>query len=191
MRKSLKPLWLLIAALLLLEAWLWALLVWAGRVIVGCLPFDEFKARIARAVENLPPLVVLPIPFIPATIIVPLKIGGLWLIGHKHFVSGTAAFSAAELVGLCLGAVLFDLCRDKLLTLGWFSWTYPAPCPPLGTGRMRCSNLTGGPSLSMLQEHGGSAGKPLPWCGRAAAGASDARLSLLRMRIRRIRRLSR
>jgi len=51
------------------------------------------------------------------TVCVYLAVRGHWLIGVVGFV-------ALKFFGLGLIAVLFDLTREKLLSMPWFAWVY-------------------------------------------------------------------
>src|SRR5665213_3116871 len=67
MRRWLRPLWVILALLFLLEAWLWDHLQPLVARIVNLIPWDAFKNRLARLIERLPPwatLLVFVVPFI-------------------------------------------------------------------------------------------------------------------------------
>ncbi|HLH10481.1 MAG TPA: hypothetical protein VKV77_01240 [Methylovirgula sp.] len=119
-----RPLWFVLAALFLFEAWLWDELGALLKKIAGRIPFESLKAALARAIEVLPAPAVLAVFLVPIALIEPFKIAGLWLIANRHIVSGIGAFLAAKVLGLGVAAFLFDATRGKLLTMGWFARFY-------------------------------------------------------------------
>jgi hypothetical protein len=75
MEKSQRPrlAMVLLAALFLLEAWVWDAFVAVGRRLVALIPWAAFKARVAAWLERTPIFIVLAIYIIPLLIIEPLK----------------------------------------------------------------------------------------------------------------------
>ena len=124
MRKWTKPFWLAIAFVFLFEAWVWDGCVLLGRRLLSLLPWERIKAAIAGAVKPLPPPAALLIFLIPLAIIEPFKIVSLWLIASGHWVLGILGFVAAKFVGFGIIAFLFDLTRDKLLSMKWMASLY-------------------------------------------------------------------
>ena len=61
---------------------------------------------------------------IPVIVILPFKLVALWLIAHGRIVLGVATFIAAKFAGVGVFAFLFDICRDKLLTMNWLRRIY-------------------------------------------------------------------
>lgn len=124
LRKIARPFWFLFAALFLFEAWLWDVLGHALTRLAALIPFESFKRALARMVERLPAPVVLLVFLIPLGVIEPFKFLGLWLIGHHHILFGILAFVVAKVAGLGVMAFLFDMTREKLLSMGWFERFY-------------------------------------------------------------------
>ena len=124
MRRLLKPLWFLIAVLFLVEAWFWEriepALVWLGRV----LPWARLKAALAGAIGGLPPYAALLVFAVPLAIVEPLKLLALWHFAQGRMVAGVLTFAFAQIAALGLSVLVFDLVRDKLLTIGWFAKLY-------------------------------------------------------------------
>ena len=54
-RNAFRPLWVILALLLLLEAWLWDHLEPIVARVVNIFPWGRVKIAVARAIENLPP----------------------------------------------------------------------------------------------------------------------------------------
>jgi hypothetical protein len=124
MRRLLRPFWFLLALLFLLEAWIWDTLAPAIAWLVRHVPFEAFKAAVARAFIRLPPPVVLLVFAIPGFVLLPFKIAGLWLIAKGHPILGVGAFFAAKTAGVGVSAFLFEVCRERLLLMGWFRSVY-------------------------------------------------------------------
>jgi hypothetical protein len=119
-QKILRPLWFVLAAIFLVEAWLWDRLGHALTQLAALIPFESFKQALGRMVAWLPAPVVLLVFLIPLGVIEPFKFLGLWLIARHHLCFGLLAFFAAKLVGLGVMAFLFEVTRAKLLSMGWF-----------------------------------------------------------------------
>ena len=112
------------AAIFVFEAWVWDGVVRFGRRVVDLIPWRSLKDALARLVARLPAPVVLAIFIIPVIVILPFKLAALYLIAHGRFVLGAATFIAAKFAGVGVTAFLFDICRDKLLTMGWLRWLH-------------------------------------------------------------------
>jgi len=123
-RRLLKPLWVLIALLFLFEAWLWDLVQPLIARIVARLPWRAFKAALARGIAKLPAAVVVFVFVLPDVVLFPVKLFALWILAKGAVVSGTVLFVFAKALGLVTALVLFEVCRDKLMELSWFRWTY-------------------------------------------------------------------
>ncbi len=115
---------LALAALFLFETWFWSLCVALGRRIVGLLPWRDFKAAVKRGVGVLPAPAALLVFLIPVAIVEPIKVVCLGLIAHGHWFYGVLGFIALKFVGLGLIAFVFDLTREKLMTMPWFVVVY-------------------------------------------------------------------
>jgi hypothetical protein len=92
--------------------------------VIDRLPWRAFKDALARLIVHLPPYGALLFFLIPLAVVEPLKIVAVDQIAHGHFLSGIMTFVVLKFVGLGLVAFIFDLTRDKLLTIGWFARFY-------------------------------------------------------------------
>ena len=124
MRRVLKPLWLLLALLFLLEAWLWEHLRPVVGYVVELIRWDALKARVAQWIAHLPPAATLLIFLLPVLLLLPLKIAGVWMLARGSWLGAMATLAFAKVVSMGLMAFIFDLTRPKLLQLGWFRWLY-------------------------------------------------------------------
>lgn len=117
-------LWTLLAAIFLVEAWLWDVL---GRLVAGivaALPLAALKRALQRLIETMPATFALTLFIIPIVIILPFKLAGLALIAGGRVLSGGCVFLAAKTVGLGVTAFVFDVCHGRLMTLPWFARLY-------------------------------------------------------------------
>ncbi len=121
LRALTRAFWFTVAVIFVVEAWLWDRLGPIVHRLVALLPIEPLKLWLARMIERLPPWAALALFVPPLLILEPLKIAALWLLTGGHIIAGVAVFVAAKVVGVGLIAWLFDLTRDKLLSMGWFA----------------------------------------------------------------------
>jgi hypothetical protein len=108
--------WLL-ALVILFEEWGWE-------------PLQRMLARmgawpglrwIEGAIRRLPPYAALALFALPTLMLLPVKLGALWLIGQGQVVAGAVVIVVAKLVGTAVVARLFTLTRPALMRLDWFA----------------------------------------------------------------------
>jgi hypothetical protein len=124
MRRLLRPLWILLALIFLVEAWLWDHLAPIVAWVVARLPIDPIKRQLAVWIEGLPPAATLVVFIVPFIVLLPLKFLEVWFLAHRNWVGAIAVLIAAKLLGLGVTAFIFDLTRPKLLQLAWFRRFY-------------------------------------------------------------------
>jgi hypothetical protein len=124
MRRWLRPFWVLLALLFLLEAWLWDHLEPIVARIVSVIPWGKLKEKLTRAIEDLPPWATLIVFVVPVTVLLPLKFLSLFLITEKQWLAAGLVLIAAKLLGLGITAFVFDVTRGKLLQMAWFKDMY-------------------------------------------------------------------
>jgi hypothetical protein len=109
-----------LALLILFEEWGWTPLARA----FGVLARLPAIAWLERRVAALPPWVALAAFVVPMLLLLPFKIGALWLVARGRAVLGVSLFVLAKLVGTGVGARLFLLVQPQLMRLGWFARLY-------------------------------------------------------------------
>jgi hypothetical protein len=124
MRRLLHPFLILLALVFLFEAWLWRRLAPIVGWVVARIPLAAFKAKLAAAIERLPPYPTLLVFLIPVILLVPLKIVGFWMLAHGFWLGAVVVFTFAKVVSVGVTAFIFDLTRPKLLQLPWFRRFY-------------------------------------------------------------------
>ena len=124
MRRLLQPLWVLLAIIFLIEAWLWDHLEPVVARVVAALPLHTFKQWLADRVDSLSPAMTLIVFIVPVIPLFPLKLVGFWLLTHEYWMSAIATILFAKLLGVGVAAFVFDVTRPKLLEMSWFETLY-------------------------------------------------------------------
>lgn len=124
MRRLLRPLWVLLALIFLLEAWLWDRVEPIIARIVALIPLPRLKAWLADRVEHLSPGLTLIVFAVPLVVLSPLNLVAAWLLAHKYFVGATALIVLQKILGVGIVAFVFDVTREKLLQMNWFRRLY-------------------------------------------------------------------
>jgi hypothetical protein len=124
MRRLLQPLWVLLAIIFLIEAWLWDHLEPIVAWCVALIPLRAFKQWLADRVDMLSPAMTLIVFIVPIIPLFPLKLAGFWLLAHQHWVAAFLTIVFAKFVGVGVAAFVFDVTRPKLLQLEWFEKLY-------------------------------------------------------------------
>ena len=124
LRRLLQPLWVLLAIIFLIEAWLWDHLEPIVARVVAAIPLARFKAWLTERVDSLSPAMTLIVFVVPIIPLFPLKLVGLWLLTHEYWMSAVFTILFAKLLGVGVTAFVFDVTRDKLLEMSWFEKLY-------------------------------------------------------------------
>ncbi|MBV9557011.1 MAG: hypothetical protein JO254_08010 [Pseudolabrys sp.] len=122
-----RPFWIFLALVFLLEAWLWEHVEPVIRWLVDLIPWRKLKSVIKSRIHHLSPgasLIVFVIPLI--LVLLPLKFVEFYLIAQGNWVIAIAFLALAKVVGVGLLAFMFDVTRDKLLQMKWFEKFYEA-----------------------------------------------------------------
>jgi hypothetical protein len=124
LRRLLQPVWVLLAIIFLVEAWLWDHCEPIVARVVAAIPLARFKQWLTERIDALSPamtLIVFAVPIIP---LFPLKLVGLWLLAHQYWTSAVFTILFAKLLGVGVTAFVFDVTRDKLREMPWFERLY-------------------------------------------------------------------
>jgi hypothetical protein len=124
MKRLKRIVWTILALAFLAVSWLWDTLNPLIHKLVDWLPLDGLKQRIAAFMHRLPPYATLAVFLIPVVLIEPFKLVAVWLFAKKLWFAGMATYVAADLLRFGLVAFLFNTCKDKLLSIGWFRRLY-------------------------------------------------------------------
>ncbi|MGB6863045.1 MAG: hypothetical protein WBE32_19150, partial [Pseudolabrys sp.] len=108
MRRNLfRPLWVILALLLLLEAWLWDHLEPLVARIVNVIPWGRVKTILGRQIENLPPYASLVVFIVPVIVLLPLKFLEVYFLATANWFAAIVVLVLAKLVGLGVTAFVF------------------------------------------------------------------------------------
>src|SRR6201993_5504 len=124
LRRLLQPVWILLAVIFLIEAWLWDHLEPIVAWFVALIPLHAFKQWLAERVDTLSPAMTLIVFIVPVIPLFPLKLVGLWLLTHEYWMSAVATIIFAKFLGVGVTAFVFDVTRPKLLEMDWFEKLY-------------------------------------------------------------------
>jgi hypothetical protein len=123
-----------------------------GRLF-GALAELSWVAWIENRIRRLPPILALPLFVLPWLIMLPVKLGALWLIAIGKITKGVLLFVGGEAFGVAFLARLYELCRPALHQWRWFviverillRWTQWAHrvfrnLPPVRWAEQQCAN---------------------------------------------------
>ena len=108
----------------LFETWIWDRVVAAARSAAELIPWTEFKTAVARLLDRLPAPAALLLYGVPLVVSELGSLVSLALAALGHVVAGAVGYAAMKILGLGLVAAIFDLTRDKLLTMPGFVFVY-------------------------------------------------------------------
>ena len=124
-RHFFRPLWVILALLFLIEAWLWDHLEPVVERVVNVVPWGKFKISLSRLIENLPPYAALTIFIIPIIVVLlPLKFLEVYVIATQGWMGVILVLLFAKFLGVGVTAFVFDVTRSKLLQIAWFHRMY-------------------------------------------------------------------
>jgi hypothetical protein len=124
MRRLLQPVWVLLAVIFLIEAWLWDHLEPVVARVVALIPLRAFKQWLAERVDTLSPAMTLIVFLVPVIPLFPLKLIGLWLLTHEYWLAAFVTIVFGKFLGVGVTAFIFDVTRSKLLEMRWFERLY-------------------------------------------------------------------
>jgi hypothetical protein len=116
-RLLLSPLWLLVAAYLVLSDLVAPALRPAIRVLARLRPIRRLQTWLA----GLRPSAALLVLGLPAALIEILKLGAVYWVARGHVVSGAAALLALHGASLLATERVFAVVKPQLLTIAWFA----------------------------------------------------------------------
>ena len=109
-----------LALVLIFEEWGWEPL----QRLMARLARLPLWARMERFIVSLPPYGALVVFFVPALMLLPVKLLALYWISRGHTVFGLAVVLAAKVAGTAAVARLFALTQPALMRLAWFARLY-------------------------------------------------------------------
>ena len=79
------------------------------------------RSKLRRFIERLGPYQSLLLLAIPTSLVEPLKLAAVTIVGAGHWLAGTVTIVCAHAASLLLVERLFKIVKPKLLTLPWFA----------------------------------------------------------------------
>lgn len=108
------------ALVVLFEEWGWRPLAELLGAIARLRPF----ARLELWIAGLPPYAALLVFALPTTLLLPVKLLGLWLLAKGQAVVAALMLVGAKIVSTALVARIFMLTKPALMRIGWFAAAY-------------------------------------------------------------------
>ncbi|MGD1038447.1 MAG: hypothetical protein ABR878_15005 [Roseiarcus sp.] len=112
------------ALALLFETWIWDRVVAVGRRLLALVSWAALRAYLARFVDCLPVWVVMLMFGIPFVVAETGAAVCVVIVATGHIVAGAVGYVVVKVVGFGLVVPIFDVTRDKLLTMPWFAFVY-------------------------------------------------------------------
>ncbi|MBV9836403.1 MAG: hypothetical protein JO055_18440 [Alphaproteobacteria bacterium] len=111
------PLVLVAAALILFEE---TLIDWTQRAMarLAALPLI---ATLEERARRLPPYPAMFLFLLPGAVLLPVKLGAVWMLATGHVILGGLIIIAGKMASTALGARLYLILRPTLVTLNWFA----------------------------------------------------------------------
>ena len=109
-----------LALVLIFEEWGWEPL----QRLMARLARLPLWGRMERFIAGLPPYGALVVFFVPALMLLPVKLLALYWISRGHAILGLAVVLAAKVTGTAAVARLFTLTHPALMRLDWFARLY-------------------------------------------------------------------
>jgi len=125
-RHLLRPLWVLLALLFFVEAWLWDHLQPVVARVVALIPFARLKRALGREIAVLPPWATLFVFAVPLLAMAPLKFLEFYFLAKRQWFVAVGVIVFFNLAGVGITAFIFDVTRDKLMQMPWFCRVYDA-----------------------------------------------------------------
>jgi hypothetical protein len=110
----------LLAIFLIIEEWLWDLLLVAGHYLVVVLKLQNFERWLSQTSPNLALLTFL----IPILIVTPINLAAFWLLLNGLIQQGVLLEILAKLLGTLLVARVFSITKPQLLTFSIIAFVY-------------------------------------------------------------------
>lgn len=110
-----------VALILVFEEWGWIPLQKAFKWLknLRCWNFLEEK------IQRLPAYAALACLLVPAVLLFPVKLIGLYFLSQGNVFGASALLVIAKIVGTALVARIFTLVKNQLMQLWWFAKYYP------------------------------------------------------------------
>ena len=108
----------------LFETWIWNRMVAAVRFVAARIAWERFKTAARLVINRMPAFVAVLLFGVPLVVSEFGSFLSVVAIAMGHVVLGATAYITLKIVGVGLLAVIFDVTREKLMTLAWFVYLH-------------------------------------------------------------------
>jgi hypothetical protein len=115
---------LFLALVFLFETWVWRRMVAAARAVAAFIPWTRFQTWARGVIKGLPAIVAVLLLGVPLFVSEFGAFISVVLMATGHLLIGAAMYIALKILGVGLIPVIFDITREKLMTLPWFVFLY-------------------------------------------------------------------
>ena len=113
-----------LAVVFLFETWVWRKLVALASFVASLLPWERFRDAARRLLNRAPAFVSVALFGVPLAVSEVGAFVSVVIMATGHLFMGMALYVAMKIFGLFLVPVIFELTREKLLSLPWFAYLY-------------------------------------------------------------------
>jgi hypothetical protein len=113
-----------LAIVFLFETWVWRKLVAVASAIAALLPWEAFRDSARRVLGRLPAIFSVLLFGIPLAVSEGGAFVSVVMMATGHVVMGMTLYVAMKIFGLFLVPIIFEITREKLLSLPWFAYLY-------------------------------------------------------------------
>ena len=113
-----------LAIVFLFETWVWRKLVALAQYLAGLLPWERFRDAARRVLDRAPAIVSVALFGVPLAVSEGGAFVSVVMMATGHLFLGAALYVAMKIFGLFLVPLIFELTRQKLLSLPWFAYVY-------------------------------------------------------------------
>ena len=113
-----------LALAFLFETWVWRKVVALARLIAELLPWERFRDWARRGLNRAPAFFSVLLFGIPLVVSEFGAFVSVVLMATGHLFAGMALYVLMKIFGLLLVPVIFEITREKLLSLPWFAYLY-------------------------------------------------------------------
>lgn len=119
-----RALLLLLALAFLFETWVWDRVVAVAQSLAALVRWAEVRVALMRVVDRLPVWILLLMFGVPFVVAETGAAFCVFVAATGHILAGSVGYIAVKVFGFALVVPIFDLTREKLLTLPWFAFLY-------------------------------------------------------------------
>jgi hypothetical protein len=113
-----------LALIFLFETWVWRKIVVLARALADILPWVRFRDAARRFIARAPAFVAVLLFGVPLAVSEVGAFISVVTMATGHLFAGMALYVLMKIFGLILVPIIFEITREKLMTLPWFVWVF-------------------------------------------------------------------